>query len=57
VANSLLEELPGCSVDFASPSGENPVGESAPVPVTIESFQLTKQRLEAEGYSDLDYKQ
>jgi len=57
VANALLEELPGCSVDFTSTNGDSPVGEAKPVPVTIESFQLTKQRLEAEQYSDLDHKQ
>ena len=57
VANALLEELPGCSVYFTSTNGDSPVGEAKPVPVTIESFQLTKQRLEAEHYSDLDHKQ
>ena len=52
-----VRELPGCSVDFTSTNGDSPVGEAKPVPVTIESFQPTKQRLEAEQYSDLDHKQ
>ncbi len=56
-ANSLLDELPGCSVSFDSEPGDRGVQGDAPIPVTIESFHLTKQRLEAESYEDLDYKQ
>jgi nitrate reductase beta subunit len=57
VANALLDELPGCSVDFDSTPGENPIGENQPVPVTIESFHLTKQRMQAQEYKDLEHPQ
>ena len=56
-ADALLDEMPGCSVDFGSEPGDRGISGDAPIPVTIESFHLTKQRLEAESYEDLDYKQ
>ena len=48
------DELPGCSVDWSAQPGESAVGESAPIPVTIESFQLTKKRMEADKYSEIE---
>lgn len=54
-AAALSDELPGCSVDWTEQPGDNasPVGDRAPVPVTIESYHLTKKRMEAEKYTDL----
>ena len=51
----LLDDLPGCSVDFASqPEHESQgFGEARPVPVVIESFNITRRRAEADRYSDL----
>lgn len=55
-AAALRDELPGCSVDFSQHPGDNssPVGDRAPIPVTIESYQWAKQRMEAETYSELE---
>ena len=54
VAAAFADELPGCSVDWEASPGGGAMGESQPVPVTIESFHLTKQRMEAEKYSDVE---
>ena len=54
VVGAFEDELPGCSVDWSSQPGESAVGESAPIPVTIESFHLTKQRMEADKHSDIE---
>jgi nitrate reductase beta subunit len=54
-AAEALEESPGCSLDFQGGPGMqgSPVDRSGPVPVSIESFHLTKQRAEAEAYAAL----
>jgi nitrate reductase beta subunit len=54
-AAEALEESPGCSLDFDGGPGMqgSPVDRSGPVPVSIESFHLTKQRAEAEAYAAL----
>ena len=52
--SAFEDELPGCSVDWNSQPDEVGIGEAAPVPVTIESFHLTKQRMEAEKYDDIE---
>ncbi len=49
----FVDELPGCSVDW-SDTGEGALGEVRPVPVTIESFHLTKARMEAESQADVE---
>ncbi|MEZ5118186.1 MAG: nitrate reductase subunit beta [Candidatus Nanopelagicales bacterium] len=49
-----LDELPGCDLDYSLTGvGGTAVGESRPVPVSIESFHATKQRLEADKHRDL----
>jgi nitrate reductase beta subunit len=55
-AASALEEAPGCSLDFEGGPGmgqATPVGEVRPVPVSIESFHLTKQRALAAEHAEL----
>jgi nitrate reductase beta subunit len=53
-AAEALEESPGCSLDFEGGPGMQPaVGDGKPVPVSIESFHLTKQRFEAETTAEL----
>ena len=51
----LLDDLPGCSVDFASQPehASEGFGEVRPVSVVIESFNITRRRAEADRYSDL----
>jgi nitrate reductase beta subunit len=51
-----LEETPGCSLDFEGGPGMGtvtPVGEVKPVPVSIESFHVTKKRFEADRHDEL----
>ena len=51
----VLDELPGCSVDFASP--REPVligiGEVTTRPVAAETFDIARRRAEADRHSDL----
>ncbi|WP_088290752.1 nitrate reductase subunit beta [Kineosporia sp. A_224] len=49
-----LEELPGCSVGEPGGSGPPQRRPGEPVPVSIESFHLTKARATAERYTDID---
>jgi nitrate reductase beta subunit len=51
---AALDELPGCSLDYSLAGvGASATGEAAPIPVSIETFHATKQRLEAEKHADL----
>jgi nitrate reductase beta subunit len=55
-AASALEEAPGCSLDFEGGPGmgeSTAVGGVRPVPVSIESFHLTKQRALAAEHAEL----
>jgi nitrate reductase beta subunit len=53
-AAAALEESPGCSLDFEGGPGMQPVvGDGKAVPVSIESFHLTKARFEADSNADL----
>ena len=56
VVGTFLDELPGCSVDWSA-SGEGSLGEARPVPVTIESFHLTKARMDADTHADIEGQQ
>ena len=52
-AGAALEEL-GCSLDYSGGAyGSGPIGEKAPIPVSIESFHLTKKRLEADSFKEI----
>ena len=55
IASRLDESMPGCSVDFDEmPGGPvSAVGESRVIPVSIESFHLTKQRAGADSNAEL----
>jgi nitrate reductase beta subunit len=52
--SAFQDELPGCSVDWSAQPGEAGIGESKPIPVTIESFHLTKQRMQAETHDEVE---
>ena len=55
-AGLALDEIAGCSLDYAGGpgmGGTGPFGELATVPASVETFQLTKQRAEANRYADL----
>ena len=55
-AGAALEEL-GCSLDYSGGAyGDSGIGEKGPIPVSIESFHLTKKRLEAESFDEMGKK-
>jgi nitrate reductase beta subunit len=55
-AGRALDELAGCSLDYSGGPGMGglgPFGEVASTPASVENFQLTKQRAEADRHRDL----
>jgi len=55
-AGRSLDEVAGCSLDYSGGpgmGGMGPFGEIAATPASVETFQLTKQRAEADRYGDL----
>jgi nitrate reductase beta subunit len=55
-AGRALDEAAGCSLDYSGGpgmGGMGPFGEVAGAPASVETFQLTKQRAEADRYDEL----
>jgi nitrate reductase beta subunit len=55
-AGKALDEMGSCSLDYAGGpgmGGMGPFGEVGTTPASVETFQLTKQRAEAERYDEL----
>lgn len=51
-----LEELPGCSVDYAEPVANlhQGLGGGHPVPVAVETFNLARRRAHADSVAELE---
>jgi nitrate reductase beta subunit len=55
-AGRALDEIAGCSLDYSGGPGMGSTGafgEVSSTPASVETFQLTKQRAEADRYDDL----
>jgi len=53
-AAEALEETPGCSLDYdGGPGMQGDADRKGPIPVSIESFHLTKQRASADQHAVL----